>query len=64
MLEPVRVLVCVELTSVSGFLHVEESPFQPLAVDALRVSEGDATVQTWVLVSQNLTAKVRRHGVV
>lgn len=51
----------VTLTSVFSFLHSEGSS---LAVDSLRVSDGDAAVQPGVQLPQDLTAEMWRHGVV
>lgn len=54
----------VQVTSLPIFLHGQVGSFQPLAVDALCVSDGHSAVQPWVLVPEDVTAKVRRHGVV
>lgn len=54
----------VQVTSLPIFLHGQVGSFQPLAVDALCVSDGHSVVQPWVLVPEDVTAKVRRHGVV
>ncbi len=60
------VCVCVwlQLTSVFRLLHLESCCFQPLAVDSLRVSDGDSTVQPRVSLTEDVTAEAWGHSVV
>lgn len=55
---------CVQLTCVCGVCHCDGSCSQPLAVDALLVSERDSAVQPGVLIPKDFAAERGRHSVV
>lgn len=56
--------VYVQLTSVSRLVHFKGGCFQPFAVDALCVFDGDSTVQPRVSLPEDLTAEAWGHSVI